>query len=144
MPRSKGLALDELLRVVNERLVQTLGDAARNLQVGHAYFMSEAQPLSSVFALRSAIRYDLFPLLQEYCAEDPNALSRILGDSFYDRRAQCFREAIFELGNEAPFIEALIAWAPDRLTAPIASSDDESEDGDDEDGDDAERNDGGS
>lgn len=57
-----GLSLSELLGVINKRLVDTLGDAARNLQVGHAYFMNKAQPITSVFALRDAIRYDLFPL----------------------------------------------------------------------------------
>lgn len=111
----QGLHLGELLRVVNERLLSVLGNAARNLQVGHAYFMSEAQPIASVVALRNAIRYDLLPLLQEYCAEDPDALHTLLGDAFYDRERQRFRDALMETGREADFIDALVSWDRSRL-----------------------------
>lgn len=111
----QGLHLGELLRVVNERLLSVLGNAARNLQVGHAYFMSEAQPIASVVALRNAIRYDLLPLLQEYCAEDPDALQTLLGDAFYDRERQRFRDALMETGREADFIDALVSWDRSRL-----------------------------
>jgi 5-methylcytosine-specific restriction protein B len=126
----EGLSLEALLRVINERLLRTLGDAARNLQVGHAYLMSEAQPIGSVTALRNAVRYDLLPLLQEYCAEDPGALHALLGDAFYDRQAQRFRDELLETGRETAFVEALIAWDPDRLSA--ADTDENSEGGADE------------
>ena len=113
----EGLRLGKLLGVINERLLETLGDAARNLQVGHAYFMMEAQSIASVVALRNAVRYDLLPLLQEYCAEDPGALHTLLGDAFYDRDRQRFRDQLMETGREADFIDALVSWNPDRLSA---------------------------
>jgi 5-methylcytosine-specific restriction enzyme B len=120
-----GLSLADLLAVINKRLVNTLGDAARNLQVGHAYFMSKAQPITSVFALRDAIRYDLFPLLQEYCAEDPRALGKLLGEAFYDVGSQRFCDEPFETGKEDAFIAALLAWDPQRLA--VGMSEDEPE-----------------
>lgn len=135
----EGLALAPLLLVINERLLAALGDGARNLQVGHAYFMSEAQPITSILALRDAIRYDLFPLLQEYCAEDPNALDALLGAAFYNRESQQFRDDLFGPGKEVAFIEALIAWAPERLSAGSTEAepedDDDADDADDADAD---------
>ena len=130
------MKLSALLEVINERLLDTLGDAARNLQVGHAYFMNEAQPISSLIALRSAIRYDLWPLLQEYCAEDPVALHRILGDSFYDHRARRFSDNLMETGKEQELIGALIAWSPERLASDL---DEEAPEPEPEPGDDGER-----
>ena len=134
----QGVRLCGLLEVLNENLLDKLGDGARNLQIGHAYLMSEAQPISSVVALRNAFRYDILPLLQEYCAEDPNALHALLGDSFYDRKRQRFVDDLMETGRETDFVDALIAWAPDRLAsdADTADQDDvsldqlETEDGD--------------
>lgn len=134
----QGLRLGGLLHVVNERLMETLGDAARNLQVGHAYFMSEAQPIASVVSLRNAVRYDLLPLLQDYCAEDPGALHSLLGDAFYDRERQRFRDELMETGRETDFIDALVNWNRDRLAtedepdadeADLDDEDDEGEDG---------------
>ena len=119
----QGARLSGLLEVINERLLDTLGDGARNQQVGHAYLMSEAQPISSVVALRNAIRYDIFPLLQEYCAEDPNALHTLLGDSFYDRQQQRFVDELMETGRESDFVDALIKWEPDRLASDADPTD---------------------
>lgn len=129
----QGLKLAEFLKVLNERLISTLGESARNLQVGHAYLMSEAQAITSLIALRNAIRYDLFPLLQEYCAEDPAALHQILGDAFYKRDAQKFNDELLEKGREVEFIDALISWDPARLSAEgIDEADEEADELDDE------------
>jgi 5-methylcytosine-specific restriction enzyme B len=111
----EGVSLAGLLQEVNERLVRTLGNAARNLQVGHAYLMSEAKPLASVTALRNAVWYDLLPLLQEYCAEEPDALHALLGEALYDRERQRFRSELLETGRESDFLDALIAWNADRV-----------------------------
>ena len=124
-----GLHLGQLMRVINERLLEKLGDAARNLQVGHAYFMAGAQPLKTVQGLRNAVRYDLLPLLQEYCAEDPGALHGLLGDAFYDRRRQRFEDGVFQTGQEGAFLAALVAWAPERLGADDAPDEDELDEG---------------
>ena len=131
----QGLRLSELLRVVNRKLLETLGDSARNLQVGHAYFMSEAQSIASVVALRNAVRYDLLPLLQEYCAEDPSALHALLGDAFYDRDHQRFRDELMETGREADFIDALVNWDQDRLSIEEEQEADDIEPDDGDEGD---------
>ncbi len=113
----EGIPLDRLLEVLNQRLMATLGHRARNLQVGHAYLMSQAKPLQSVLTLRNAIQYDVLPLLQEYCADDPDALERVVGAKFYDRERGAFRGEPFARGAEELFLAALNAWDPEGLRA---------------------------
>ena len=129
----EGLHLGGLLRVLNTKLLATLGEAARNLQVGHAYLMDRAKPISSVSVLKNALRYDIFPLLQEYCAEDAGSLATILGPAFYDQAGQRFVDQAFEDESGDAFISALIEWDPKRLAVaeeePDSDPADEDEDG---------------
>ncbi|MFK7927637.1 MAG: AAA family ATPase, partial [Myxococcota bacterium] len=126
----QGLNLGAMLTEINQRLMAQLGDTARNLQVGHSYFMNErGQPLQSVESLASALRYDVFPLLQEYCADDPNTLGAVLGKDFFDRTTQRFRDEPFQPGQASMLISALIAWNPDALQADDPTAlDDEADD----------------
>jgi 5-methylcytosine-specific restriction protein B len=78
-----GLSLETWLRALNRRIVKALGRDSRNLQVGHAYLLS----VTSLDDLAKVIRYDLWPLLQEYCYEDPTKLVAILGKLFDQERA---------------------------------------------------------
>jgi len=134
----EGIPLDRLLEVLNQRLVAALGERARNLQVGHAYLMSQAKPLRSVLTLRNAMRYDVLPLLQEYCTDDPDALERVVGDKLYDRRAARFRDEPFARGAEELFLAALNAWDPEGLRADqVGDDDDEADDEHDAEGEDA-------
>jgi 5-methylcytosine-specific restriction protein B len=124
-----GLSLAALLTVLNERLITVLGEAARNLQVGHAYFMAEARPIGSVLSLKNAVRYDLYPLLEEYCADNPRALASLLGTGLYDADAHRFRDELLQTGRETDFLDALTAWEPERLgrdESMLDDSDDES------------------
>lgn len=125
-----GVSLEALLNAVNQRLLRTLGTIARNLQVGHAYFMEGGRPLGSLPALRSALQYDLLPLLQEYCADDPDHLRALLGDELYDRSTQRVRHHLFELGQEEQLLDALAALGGWTRSSPesIEEEDDEEED----------------
>jgi len=123
----EGIPLDQLLIVLNRRLVDTLGDRARNLQVGHAYFMKQAKPFQSVLNLRNAIRYDVLPLLQEYCSDDPDSLVRVVGKAFYDRTKGAFRAEPFARGAEEQFLAGLNAWDPETLRADVSTLVDDDE-----------------
>jgi len=126
-----GVSLAALLTAVNQRLVRTLGPLARNLQVGHAYFMDGGRPFGSLAALRSALQYDLLPLLQEYCADDPDQLLALLGEELYDRSTQRVRNELFDLGHEERLLDALAAlggWT----RASTDEGEDEDEDGEDD------------
>jgi 5-methylcytosine-specific restriction protein B len=116
----EGLDLGALLVEINRRLLGALGTRARDLQVGHAYLMKDGERIGTVRHLRDAFRHDLLPLLQEYCAEAPDTLLRILGDELYERDAMRIRAEPFEPGAEAEFIQAVLRWAPERLAAADA------------------------
>lgn len=79
--------------------------------------MAEARPLTSLRALRNAVRYDIFPLLEEYCSESPTALAELLGDGLYDAESSRFRDELMATGREADFVKALTVWDPQRLGA---------------------------
>lgn len=99
----RGLSMAALMTGLNERLVQHLGPRARNLQIGHSFFLG----CKSVHTLRSAFQYDILPLIQEYCADDPVLLEAILGKALYDRGTQRIRPGLFRTGAEDALLAAL-------------------------------------
>ncbi|MFO1434197.1 MAG: AAA family ATPase [Candidatus Competibacteraceae bacterium] len=106
------LALSTWLQALNRRLRGQLGREGRNLQVGHAYFMPGGKPVTTLDAIAAVIREDIWPLLQEYCYEDPRALAVILAadqGGIYDREADDLRYELFEPGREEGLIAALRA-----------------------------------
>ncbi|HMV67822.1 MAG TPA: AAA family ATPase, partial [Myxococcota bacterium] len=105
-----GLALGPLLVELNQRLLRVLGPRARDLAVGHAWFMRAGAPVGTARQLREVFLFDVVPLLQEYAADDPRALAQILGDQLYDERALCLRAERWAPGAEADLVAALVAW----------------------------------
>ena len=108
----EGLVLSDWLRSLNRRIVEALGHDGRNLQVGHAYLMHDSKPVSSVDRLRDVIRDDIWPLIQEYCYEDPRLLGVILCEGaagIYDSEARDLRHELFVAGRELDLIDALSA-----------------------------------
>ena len=106
------LRLSAWLRALNRRIVEQLGRDARNLQVGHAYLMPGGAAVETVEELSAIVRDELWPLLQEYCYEDAEALATILASGrggIYDPREGRLREALFESGNEPLLLRALEA-----------------------------------
>lgn len=58
------------------------------------------------------MRDELWPLLQEYCYEDPNKLANILAadkGGIFDRDSASLRFELFEPGREDELAQALIA-----------------------------------
>jgi 5-methylcytosine-specific restriction protein B len=104
------IALDQLLIAINRRLVEHLGARARNLQVGHSYFFHGGQPIRDFGLFRKAVQSDLLPLLQEYCYDDLEALSRIVGD-LYRKDRHTFADDLFMDGRESELKEALAGWS---------------------------------
>jgi 5-methylcytosine-specific restriction protein B len=108
------LALSTWLRALNQRLREQLGREGRNLQVGHAYFMPGGKPVTTLAEIAAVIREDIWPLLQEYCYEDPRALAVILAadqGGIYNREADDLRYELFEPGREKELVIALEAIA---------------------------------
>ncbi|MBK6514511.1 MAG: hypothetical protein IPG04_10425 [Polyangiaceae bacterium] len=80
----RGIKIDKIpleawLDALNEKILAHAGRDARNLRVGHAYFMQGAAPIRELGRFAEILRDDVIPLLEEVCYEDFDALERILG-----------------------------------------------------------------
>lgn len=106
------IALSTWLRALNRRIVEQLGRDGRNLQVGHAYLMPGGKPAATISRIGEIVRDELWPLLQEYCYEDPNKLANILAadkGGVFDRDTANLRFDLFEPGREDALVQALTA-----------------------------------
>ena len=107
-----GVTLSTWLRALNRGIVEHLGRDGRNLQVGHAYLMPEGRPAATLARIGEIVRDELWPLLQEYCYEDPKKLANILAadrGGVFDRKSANLRFDLFEPGREDELAQALIA-----------------------------------
>lgn len=106
------IALSTWLRALNRRIVEQLGRDGRNLQVGHAYLMPGGKPAATISRIGEIMRDELWPLLQEYCYEDPNKLANILAadkGGVFDRDTANLRFDLFEPGRDDALAQALTA-----------------------------------
>ncbi len=99
-----GIPLDKLLSTINERVTRSFG---RNLQVGHSYFLVDGKPLDSWHGLVSVLRDKIFPLLQDYCYDDYEALASILGERIVDPENERFRPEVVGPGKDERLLAAL-------------------------------------
>ncbi|MDC0672981.1 McrB family protein [Nannocystis radixulma] len=113
-----GLPLGPLLGWINERLSRCLGAGARQLQIGHAYFMVEGQPISDPHRLVMALRNDILPLLEEYCYEDRKHLRSILGRGLFRADSLEFDAALFEPRQRDRLASALRSHFAEELSHP--------------------------
>jgi hypothetical protein len=66
------------MEAINRRLREVGVD--RDRAIGHSHFLiplTEAEPLD---VLRDRIRYDVIPLVEEYCYADRSLLHKVFGD----------------------------------------------------------------
>lgn len=106
------LPLSTWFRALNRRIVEQLGQEGRNLQIGHAYFLPDGRPASTLRQIAEIVCDDIWPLLQEYCYENPRTLASILAThkgGIYDRENGELRYSLFEPGREEELIAALMA-----------------------------------
>lgn len=133
-----GIPLAAWLDALNGRICEHVGRDARNLQIGHSYLLQGGKPVKDMAALRRALRDDILPLLEEYCYEDFAALQSILGKGLLDADNRGIRHELFENGQEAALVQALMEPCPevgtsaeaittDAQNEPVAE-DDESDD----------------
>jgi len=129
------LPMGKWLRCLNERISQHLGREARNLQIGHSYFMKDEKAIASEDFFKKILAEDILPLLEEYCYGDYEKLTAILGSGLVDPKAQTLQYKLFakdftELEN------ALLELCPEiRKAEPqgkIAAAEDEVADMEDE------------
>jgi 5-methylcytosine-specific restriction protein B len=112
----EGIPLGPWLEELNQRIRRVVGRDARNLQIGHAYFLDNGKPITDLARFARVLREEIIPLLEEYCYEDYAALGQILGTALVDESNQVIRQALFEPGNEANLVQALLEPTPDLAT----------------------------
>lgn len=119
--------LDEL----NRRIREYVGRDARNLQIGHSYFMREGKTVNSFPVFADIIRNDIIPLLEEYCYEDYGTLDKILGSSMLDLNNWRIKEELFDSKDD--LVKALLSTCPDiAATEPEDEQEDEPDEPDSE------------
>jgi 5-methylcytosine-specific restriction protein B len=123
----EGIPLGAWLEELNQRIRQVVGRDGRNLQIGHAYFLDNGKPITDLARFTRVLREEIIPLLEEYCYEDYAALGKILGIALVDESNQVIRQALFEPGNEANLVQALLEPTPDLATlSPMMNADGDS------------------
>ena len=131
--RIEDLHLGTLLSALNARVRRHVTRNARELQIGHAYFLAAGQPLSTKRELLQVMRDDVFPLLSEYSFESYATLRALLGGTIVDLENQRLRKEVLAseqtlygallalLSGEPPVQDAPADGDPDALPAAGAS-----------------------
>ncbi|WP_066174427.1 AAA family ATPase [Bacillus marinisedimentorum] len=93
----------EILKSINKKLVHLQG---RDKQIGHAYFMEKGEQVTSVSEIRDVFKFEIIPLIQEYCFDDYNQLAEIIGEDFVDVMGMEINNELLN-GTEDAFIQVL-------------------------------------
>jgi 5-methylcytosine-specific restriction protein B len=115
-----GIPLGPWLDALNRLVAAHVGRDGRNLQVGHSYFLHEGRPIDELPMLSRVLLEDVFPLLEEYCYDDWEALGHILGERLVDVTGGRFRMDVFQSGRQDALVQALLALAPEVSASAIA------------------------
>lgn len=92
----------QILEHINHQLIHLQG---RDLQIGHAYFMVDGKVVNTLEDLMDIFRYEIIPLLQEYCFDNYEMLASLIGDSFVDIENNAFVKDVYETSDA--FISAI-------------------------------------
>jgi len=109
----KSIPLGLWLNALNARICEFIGRDARNLQIGHAYFLENGRPVEKFSKLSRILQDDIIPLIQEYCYEDYETIAKILGKNLIDENRQRVRIELFDPARLDELIQALKSIAPD-------------------------------
>ncbi|WHE06023.1 AAA family ATPase [Thermoanaerobacterium thermosaccharolyticum] len=130
----EGLPLAEWLKELNSRICENLGKDARNLQIGHSYFLEKEKPIIDNEKFKRIIKEDIIPLIEEYCYGDYELISNILGGSIVDVKNQTIRYELFDTPDISDLVTALLSPCPDiRIGVETTNDDVADEDNDNED-----------
>lgn len=128
------IPLDGWLAALNRRILEHVGRDARNLQIGHAYLLDGGKPVADLPRFARILAQDIVPLLEEYCYEDYETLSAILGPGLVDQPRRRIRRELFDPDQRDTLIPALLAPTPDLATTAGVTERAPSEDAFDDDG----------
>lgn len=127
----EGLPLDKWLKEVNKEIINNIGKDARNLQIGHSYFLENEKPIMDIYKFKDIVKEDIIPLIEEYCYGDYDLMANILGQGIVDAKNQRIRHELFDSSDISNFVNALLQPWPDLKT--FIDDIEESIDGEDDD-----------
>jgi 5-methylcytosine-specific restriction protein B len=114
------IPLGPWLNALNNRIREHLGRDGRNLQIGHAYFLEGGKSVTQFSRFVRILAEDIIPLLEEYCYEDYEALTQILGPGMVDESRQRVREELLAPSRKEELVQAMLAPAPEIVTSADA------------------------
>jgi 5-methylcytosine-specific restriction protein B len=117
---ANSVPLGPWLSALNERIRNSVIRDARNLQIGHAYFMESGKPVTDFARFSRILAEDIFPLLEEYCYENYGLLCQLLGQAVVDEENQRIRIELFNPERRDDLIQALLAPFPEISTSTAA------------------------
>lgn len=115
-----GIPVGQWLGELNKRICEHIGRDARNLQIGHSFFLESGRPIRAFEQLSRVIQEELIPLLEEYCYEDYDTLEKLLGSRLVDKQKQLIRHELFDQDNKYELITALLESSPE-LSASLTA-----------------------
>lgn len=112
-----GVDLGDLMDSLNRRLA--MAGVPRDRAIGHSHFLIAATEANPLEVLRDRFRFDVIPLVEEYCYADRKQIRAVFGD-LVDEEGSVDEEA---LSDDAEFVTALrsIANADDGVVRPSGS-----------------------
>lgn len=128
----EGLPLARWLKEINRGILENIGKDARNLQIGHSYFLENERPIRDIHKFKSIVKEDIIPLIEEYCYGDYDLIANILGQGIVDTKAQCIRYELFDSQDNSNFVNVLLQPWPDLKTTTDDEDEEESIDGEDD------------
>jgi 5-methylcytosine-specific restriction enzyme B len=124
----ENLPLAEWLKALNRRIVESLGQDARNLQIGHSYFLEKEKPIGNPNKFSRIIEEDIIPLIEEYCYGDYKTIEKILGSGLVDLKSKSIKYDVFAKDNIETLVHSLLESTPELSTENlIISPEDEEE-----------------
>lgn len=111
-----GLPLGKWLKELNIRICENIGKDARNLQIGHAYFLEKEKTVTDCEKFKRIINEDIIPLIEEYCYGDYSLIFKILGEGIVDVKNQNIRFELFDSLDISNLVTALLSPCPNIRT----------------------------
>ena len=101
--------LGTLLENINQKIIKA---GFRDNQIGHSYFMTDENPITTREELQFAFAYDIVPLLKDNFYDDDKILRDILGDEFIDENRDTISEWMEDVSK---FMTSLESAYPEAI-----------------------------
>lgn len=108
----EGLPLGPWLEDLNNRIREHIGNEARNLQIGHSYFLDKEKAIEDHERFKWVIKEDIIPLIEEYSYSDFGLIEKILGEGIVDAKKQLIRTELFNGPDITDLVSALLSQNP--------------------------------